>query len=89
MGNDIARDAHCDITTGNDVTRDIHSDVTMSSDVSMCTYHGITMHNYVAMNLLLLCITIIPAKPLHNSDTGSVHFNHFYCMGICDKLSRH
>ncbi len=24
----------------------------------------------------------IPAKPLHNSDTVSVHFNHFYCMGI-------
>ncbi len=32
---------------------------------------------------------IIPAKPSHNSDTDSVHFNHFYCMGICDKLSRH
>ncbi len=32
---------------------------------------------------------IIPAKPLHNSDTVSVHFNHFYCMWICDKLSRH
>ncbi len=32
----------------------------------------------------------IPAKPLlHNSDTVSVHFNHFYCMGICDKLSWH
>ncbi len=31
----------------------------------------------------------IPAKPLHNSDTVSVNFNHFYCMGICDKLSRH
>ncbi len=34
------------------------------------------------------CIPI-PAKPLHNSDTVSVHFNDFYCMGICDKLSRH
>ncbi len=32
---------------------------------------------------------IIPAKTLHNSDTHSVHFNHFYCMWICDKLSRH
>ncbi len=31
----------------------------------------------------------IPAKPLQNNDTVSVHFNHFYCMGICDKLSRH
>ncbi len=31
----------------------------------------------------------IPAKPVHNSDTDSVHFNHFYCIGICNKLSRH
>ncbi len=34
-------------------------------------------------------IIFTPAKPLHNIDTVSVHFNHFYCMGICDKLSRH
>ncbi len=32
---------------------------------------------------------VVPAKPLHNDDIVSVHFNHFYCMGICDKLSRH
>ncbi len=50
MGNDIAKDAHCEITMGNDVARDIHCDVTMSNDVAMCTYHGITMHNDVAMN---------------------------------------
>ncbi len=31
----------------------------------------------------------IPAKPLHNHDIVSVQFNHFYCMGICGKLSRH
>ncbi len=30
----------------------------------------------------------IPAKSLHN-DIVSVHFNHFLCMGICNKLSRH
>ncbi len=30
----------------------------------------------------------IPAKPLHNRDIVSVHFNHFYYMGICDKLSK-
>ncbi len=41
-----------------------------------------------------MCLTLlntfnIPAKPLHNSDTVSVLFNYFYCMGICDKLSRH
>ncbi len=31
----------------------------------------------------------LPAKPLHNSDTDSVHFNQFYWMGICDKVRRH
>ncbi len=30
----------------------------------------------------------IPAKPLHNSDTVSVHFNNFYCIQICYKLRR-
>ncbi len=33
--------------------------------------------------------SIIPAKPLHNRDIVSVHFNNFYCMEICDKLTRH
>ncbi len=37
----------------------------------------------------LSMVHLIPAKPLHDSDTVSVHFNHFYCNGICDKLSRH
>ncbi len=31
----------------------------------------------------------IPANPLHNHDIVSVYFNHFHCMTICDKLSRH
>ncbi len=31
----------------------------------------------------------IPAKPSHNHDIVSEHFNNFSCMGICDKLSRH
>ncbi len=26
--------------------------------------------------------------PLHNHDIVSVHFNHFYCMEICNKLRR-
>ncbi len=52
MGN-VARDAHCDITTG-DATRDIHCDVTMINDFVMCTYHGMTMHNAVAMKLLFI-----------------------------------
>ncbi len=32
---------------------------------------------------------IIPAKLLHNRDIVSVHFNHFYCTEICDKLNRY
>ncbi len=34
-------------------------------------------------------IIIILAKPLHNRYIVSVHFNHFHCMGIWDKLSKH
>ncbi len=30
----------------------------------------------------------IPAKPLHNHDIVSVHFNYFYCMVISNKLNR-
>ncbi len=37
----------------------------------------------------IICLLNIPAKPLHNHDIVSVHFNHFHCMGICNKLSRH
>ncbi len=37
MGNDIASEAHCNITIGNDVARDVHCDVTMSNDVAKCT----------------------------------------------------
>ncbi len=52
MGNDVARDAHCEITMGNDVARDIHYDVTMSNNIAMYTvYQGITMHNDDAMNI--------------------------------------
>ncbi len=43
MGNDVARDAHCEIIMANDVARDIYCNVTMSNDVAICTYHGITM----------------------------------------------
>ncbi len=30
----------------------------------------------------------IPAKPSHNGDIVSVHFNNFYCTEICNKLRR-
>ncbi len=36
----------------------------------------------------LFHILFIPAKPLCNSDTVSVHFSHFCCMGICEKMRR-
>ncbi len=47
MGNDVARDVHCEFTMSNDV----HCDITISNDVAMCTYHVITMYNDVAMNI--------------------------------------
>ncbi len=37
---------------------------------------------------MFISIKYIPAKPLHNHDIVSVHFNHFYCPEICDKLRR-
>ncbi len=48
-----------DIRMGNDVARDIHCDVTMSNDIAMCTYHGITMHNDIAMNLFYYVISTL------------------------------
>ncbi len=35
-----------------------------------------------------LSVLNIPAKPSHNHDIVFVHFNHFYCTEICDKLRR-
>ncbi len=49
---------HFGITMGNDVAKDIHCDVTMGNDVDMCAYHGTTIDNVVDMNLVcyvLLC----------------------------------
>ncbi len=42
-------------------------------------------------NIYALCLAdalFIPVKPLHNHDIVSIHFNHFCCMEICDKLRR-
>ncbi len=52
-------------------------------------------HTHLALKLAVTRYMIsednydIPDKPLHNCDIVSVHFNHFYCMIICDKLTRH
>ncbi len=35
-----------------------------------------------------IVLHLIPAKPLHNHDIVSVHFNNFYCNEIGDKLRR-
>ncbi len=45
---------------GNDIARDIHCDVTMGNDVAMCTYHGITMNNDVAIKYNIVIITMTP-----------------------------
>ncbi len=43
MGNDVARDAHCNIIMGNDVARDIHYDITISNNIVMGTSQCIIM----------------------------------------------
>ncbi len=37
---------------------------------------------------LWLTDLVIPDMSLHNHDIVSVHFDHYHCMEICDKLSR-
>ncbi len=50
---------------------------------------SILLTNLSLQYKLSLIYYIIPAKPMHNHDIVSVHFNHFHCMRICDKLSKH
>ncbi len=45
--------------------------------------------SYIAATHTITYTINIPAKPLPNHDIVSVHFNHFPCMGICNKLTRH
>ncbi len=80
MGNDVARDAHCEITMGNDIAWDIHCDITMSNDVAMCPYHGITMHNDVAMKLFYyvfsaLCLIMILLWVVCNKNKNKFMFD--------------
>ncbi len=44
MGNDVARDVHCEIIMGNDIARG--------------TYHDVTMHTDVEYDPHLLCIAM-------------------------------
>ncbi len=41
-----------DITIGNDVARDGHCDIIMGHGVAMDTYHDVTMHSDVARTLI-------------------------------------
>ncbi len=53
---------HYDITIGNDVARDVHCDIIMGHDVVMGTYHDATIHTDVARTLIyyvLLCPIMI------------------------------
>ncbi len=52
----------------------------------VCTLYNVKLFTSPTQFFQEICI---PAKLLHNRDIVSVHFNYFYCMGICDKLSRH
>ncbi len=43
---------------------------------------------YISLHVVSLQQVYIPAKPLHNCDIVSVHFNHFHCMGICRQTKK-
>ncbi len=53
---------HCDITIGNDVARDVHCEIIMGLGMVMGTYHDVTIHTDVAATLIyyvLLCPIMI------------------------------
>ncbi len=43
---------HYETTIGNDVARDVHCDIIMGHDVVIGTYHDVTMHTDVARMLI-------------------------------------
>ncbi len=51
-----------DIAIGNDVARDVHCEIIMGYGIVMGTYHDVTMHTDVVMTLIyyvLLCPIMI------------------------------
>ncbi len=53
---------HYNITIGNDVARDVHCDIIMGHDVVMGAYHYVTLHTDVARTVIyytLLCPIMI------------------------------
>ncbi len=47
---------HYDIPIGNDVARDVHCEIIMGHDVAMGTYHDVTMHTDVATTLIYVLL---------------------------------
>ncbi len=43
---------HYDITIGNDVARDVHCEIIMGHGIVMDTHHDVTMHTDVATTLI-------------------------------------
>ncbi len=43
---------HYDIIIGNDVARDVHCEIIMGHGIVMGTYHDVTIHADVATNLI-------------------------------------
>ncbi len=43
---------HYDITIGNDVARDVHCEIIMGHSIIMGRYHEVTKHTDVAMTLI-------------------------------------
>ncbi len=41
------------------------------------------------LSLIILSFVMWPLSYLSSHCIVTVHFNHFYCMGICDKLTSH
>ncbi len=50
---------HYNITIGNDVARDVHCDITMGHDVAMGTY-DVTMNTDVARTLIYVLVISMP-----------------------------
>ncbi len=54
---------HYDITMGNDIAKDVHCDIIIGHDIVMFTYHDVTMHADISRTLIykveLLCQIII------------------------------
>ncbi len=65
---------------GNDIARDVHCDVTIHNDIAVCTYYVITIHNDFAMNLFYdvfsaLCLIMILLWVVYNKNKNKLMFD--------------